>query len=164
MYGFMPRKLYDLSGSTLISFNKLKQYATFTFKNMFGLIPDPIRAWWHGPKNKRMNDSLIGINLIYESLFNIYGIVEALKTTAITSKEGKFKLPGFKFNIFENLGFIAFGRNRVELDTIMCELGGFPRKDVSYLDLAEEIYGHCNLKHIESAKKTVSDWLPKKDG
>jgi len=41
----MPKKLYDLRGSTFISFAKLKHYPTFTIKNLFGMIPDPLRPW-----------------------------------------------------------------------------------------------------------------------
>lgn len=159
MYGFLPKKLYDLRGSTLISFSKLKQYATFTFKNMFGLIPDPIRAWWHGPKNKRMNPSIIGINQIYNTFFNIYGIVEAMKNTARLSKEGKVSIPGFKYDVVNDYGIIATGKSLVELDTIMCNGGGFGLKDATYLQEAEKIWGPIVSERVEEASNIVKTWL-----
>jgi len=83
LYGYMPEKLYRLRGSCLISFSKDKHYATFTLKNMFGLIPDPIRCWWHGPKNSRMNPNVIGVNKLYGSLFDIVGVHEFLGGTPV---------------------------------------------------------------------------------
>ena len=49
LYGMVPKKLYDLRESTFISLARLKNYATFTMKNLFGLIADPFRAWCMGP-------------------------------------------------------------------------------------------------------------------
>jgi len=39
LYSMVPKVLYDLRGSTFISFARLKMYASFTFKNLFGMIP-----------------------------------------------------------------------------------------------------------------------------
>ena len=43
LFGVVPKALYDLRGSTFISFARFKMYASFTIKNLFGLIPDPLR-------------------------------------------------------------------------------------------------------------------------
>jgi len=88
LYSMVPKKLYDLRGSTFISFAKLKTYPTFTMKNRFGMIPDPARPWWHGPENSRLAESIVGINKVYHSFFNVYGICEALNTTAVPHPEG----------------------------------------------------------------------------
>jgi len=158
LYGFVPKALYELRGSTLISFTKIKQYATFTMKNLFGLVPDPIRAWWHGPKNSRFDDSIVGINKVYESLFNVYGICEALRRTPIVNPEGKIKIPGYTYDVVEDIGMVAFGRDRVALDAVMCGLGGFEFKEVSYLEKACEM-GRFDLGDVEKARSKRADWL-----
>lgn len=52
LYGLVPQKLYEQKGSTLISLARLKMYAGFSMKNLFGMIPDPLRPWWHGTGNR----------------------------------------------------------------------------------------------------------------
>lgn len=160
LYGFIPQKLYEVKGATLISFAKVKHYATFTLKNIFGLIPDPIRAWWHGPKNMRFDTSVVDINKIYASLFNIYGICEALQKTAVKDPDGEFGVSTFRYNVAENLGVVAFGRHLVSLDAVLCGLLGFDYKDASYLKLAERVFGAYDRDHIKEAKKAVAEWFP----
>jgi hypothetical protein len=92
LYSMVPKKLYDLRGSTFISFAKLKTYASFTMKNLFGMIPDPIRSWWHGPKNSRIATSIVDTNKVYHSLFNVYGICEALNITAVPTLRASSKV------------------------------------------------------------------------
>ncbi|MBN1439447.1 MAG: hypothetical protein JW929_08565 [Anaerolineales bacterium] len=54
LYGMVPQTLYDLRGSPLLSCARLNMYAGFTFKDQFGMIPGPIRAWWHGLDTHRV--------------------------------------------------------------------------------------------------------------
>jgi len=48
LYSCIPQKLYESQAATLISFAKLKtphkDIVSFTLKNSFGLLPDPLRA------------------------------------------------------------------------------------------------------------------------
>ncbi|UCD44617.1 MAG: DUF362 domain-containing protein [Candidatus Bathyarchaeota archaeon] len=160
LYGYVPRRLYELRGATLISFAKVKQYATFSMKNLFGLIPDPLRAWWHGPKNSRFDDSVIGINKVYTALFNVYGVCEALRRTAILNPEGEVEVPGFRYDVAEGLGMVALGRHLVSLDAIVCALAGFEFKDASYLEGAGEEFGAYNMEVVEEAMSKASEWFP----
>ncbi|MFB0504609.1 MAG: DUF362 domain-containing protein [Candidatus Bathyarchaeia archaeon] len=161
LYGMVPKKLYDLRGSTFISFAKLKMYASFTIKNLFGMIPDPLRPWWHGPKNSRIATSIVDINKIYHSLFNVYGICEALNTMAVSNTEGKFEemLMG-KYNIIEDLGIVAFGRDLVSLDAILCNLAGFDlRAFAAHIIMAEEEFGAYDRKLLKESRTKVVNWL-----
>jgi uncharacterized protein (DUF362 family) len=161
LYSMVPKKLYDLRGSTFISFAKLKMYASFTIKNLFGMIPDPLRPWWHGPKNSRLATSIVDINKIYHSLFNVYGICEALKTMAVSNSEGRFEemLMG-KYNIIEDLGIVAFGRDLVSLDAILCNLAGFDLHTFAdHIIMAEEEFGAHDRKLLKESKTKVGNWL-----
>ena len=158
VYGFMPKKLYKHRDSTLISYSKYKQYPTFTLKNMFGLLPDPIRCWWHGPKNNRFNQSVIDINKLYSTFFNILGIHESLGKTTVNDPDGAISVPEFKYNIHEGLGVVGVGTDRVELDTIMAGLGGYPLSENKYLEMADNILGKYTEKYY--TKAAGLNWLP----
>jgi hypothetical protein len=165
LYDMVPKKLYDLRGSTFISFAKLKQYASFTIKNLFGMIPDPLRPWWHGPKEIRFVESLLGISKVYHSLFNVYGILEALSYTAVSDPEGKHEMTyGGKYNIVEGLGIVAFGRHLVSLDALLLDLteGSIiisEKINREPVEKAEEEFGAYDKGMIIDAKKKVGNWF-----
>jgi len=166
LYSMVPNKLYDLRGSTFISFAKLKMYATFTLKNMFGMIPDPARPWWHGSKGSMIARSIVDINKIYHSLFNVYGICEALNTMSFQHPDGKFSLllPRMKYNIVEDLGIVAFGRNLVSLDAILLNLTDrlilvVDEINRAPIDLAKEEFGAYNREILKQSKMKVGHWL-----
>lgn len=149
LYSLMPSKLYELQGSTLISFNKFKHYPTFTLKNLFGFLPEPIRCWWHGPKNSRMDKSVIGVNKLYTTFFNIVGVQESLGLTPRPDKEGKFGEGGFKYDLIEGSKLVGVGIDRVELDTIMAGVAGFKLEEASYLALADGVLGKSSHELID---------------
>ena len=161
LYGFVPRKLYDLRGSTFISYAKMQPYNSFTLKNMFGLIPDPLRAWWHGNKHARLGKSIVDINKVYASLFNVYGICESLYASPIVDPLGEFLEPtGKRYNVVENLGVVAFGRDLVSLDAILCNLAGFNMGEFGgYLDKAGELFGAYDGEVLRESKSNVRGWL-----
>ena len=165
LYSMVPKKLYDLRGSTFISFAKLKLYASFTIKNIFGMIPDPIRSWWHGPNDSRIVSSIVDINKIYHSLFNVYGICEALDATSFPHPEGKFEdLFMGKYKIRENLGVIAFGRHLVSLDSLLLNLtdhwiGQVEELNRKPIEIAQKEFGGFDRKILKESKEKVGNWL-----
>jgi len=137
LYGLMPKKLYDLRGSTLVSFAKMQTYNSFTIKNLFGLIPDPVRAWWHGPGDKR------------------------LPHNPVVDPVGEFLDPmGTKYHVVENIGVVAFGRNPVSLDAIFCNLAGFNMSQYGdYLRKSENVFGGYDRETLIDSKEKVGSWL-----
>jgi len=165
VYSLVPKTLYDLRGSTLISFARLKMYASFTMKNLFGMIPDPVRPWWHGPNHSTIAEAIIDINKIYHSLFNVYGICEALKNTGISHAEGKYEgLYSGKYNIVENLGVLVCGRNLAALDVMLLNLSDPSRRLIAGVNrasiaLAEYEFGTCDKEALKEAKMKIGNWL-----
>ncbi|MHA1916113.1 MAG: DUF362 domain-containing protein [Promethearchaeota archaeon] len=162
LYNMVPKKLYDLSGSTFISLAKLKHYASFTMKNIFGMIPDPLRPWWHGTKDVLLPRSIIDTNKIYHSLFNVYGICEGLNSRSVLHPDGEYEDAYLrrKYKIVENPGFIAFGRDLVSLDAILGNLAGFdPKSFNGYVNLAEKEFGTYDKKAFKESKIKVGSWL-----
>jgi uncharacterized protein (DUF362 family) len=161
LYCMVPRKLYDLRGSTFISYAKMQDYNSFTLKNLFGMIPDPVRAWWHGPGHSRIAPSIVDINKVYRSLFNVFGICETLHTNPVSHPEGSFvSVLGTKYNIAESLGVVAFGRDPVSLDAIFCNLAGLDINQFGgYIDKAGEEFGAYDRGALEESKMKVGGWL-----
>jgi len=161
LYSLVPQKLYELRGATFISFAKLKNpnknIISFTVKNFFGLLPDPLRAWWH----QWFDSSLIGIIKIYKSLFDVYGICEGLCYAPLYDAKRK------RVRVAKDLGVLAFGRHLTLLDAVLCGLvGGFSPGEFSWYSYLEptgplkEVFGTYERTHVEKAKAVAADWFP----
>lgn len=164
LYGCIPKRLYELRGATLISFGKVKGIRgilpSLAMKNLFGLIPDPLRSWWHGASDKWLGRSIVDINKVYAGLFKVYGICEAIRYGTVDRAEGEVKVPWGSYDIVEDLGVLAIGRHLVSLDAILCALIGVDPDRVSYLKLGEKAFGAYNRRHVEAARSASVDWFP----
>jgi uncharacterized protein (DUF362 family) len=166
LYSMVPKVLYDLRDSTFISFARLKMYASFTIKNLFGMIPDPLRPWWHGTNNGNQIDrSIVDISKIYHSLFKVYGICEALYTTAYIHPEGEFEgIYTGRYNLEKGSGVIFFGRDLVAIDAMLLTISDPAKRWIadfnrSSIALAEDEFGAVDINIIEEAKYQVFNWL-----
>ncbi len=111
----IPQILIDLKGSDFISFAKLKgdgEYgATLSIKNMFGLYPDPHRIHkYHGDNEEKIEISILNINGIYRSLFNLFYLVEGVYTSSSVDwgKQDPISI--------SDLGIILGGKDAVQTD------------------------------------------------
>jgi len=163
LYSFVPKRLYELRGAPLISFGKVKgiqgTYPSLTMKNLFGLIPDPNRAWWHGPNDKWLGRSIVDINKVYCSLFNIYGICEALRYAIVNDPKGEVKVPWGSYNLVRDLGIVTLGQPLIYLDAVLCGLIGVDPEKVSYLRLGEGAFGRYDRRWVEEAKAEALNWF-----
>jgi len=164
LYSYIPQKLYERRGATFISFGKVKgirgTFPSLTMKNLFGLIPDPLRSSWHGPSDRWLGRNIVDINKVYSALFNVYGICEALRDATLDHPDGEVKVSWGSYNIVKDLGFVALGRHLVSLDAVLCGLIGVDPEKVSYLELGEKALGIYNRSHVEAAKAAAPGWFP----
>lgn len=164
LYGCVPRRLYELRGAPLISFGKVKgirgTFPSLTMKNLFGLIPDPLRSWWHGPRDRQLGRSIVDVIKVYSSLFKVYGICEAMRCATVSCNDGAIKVPWGCYDIVEGLGVVALARHLVSLDAVLCGLIGVDPKKFSYLRIGEEAFGPYDRRNVEEAKNASVDWFP----
>jgi len=160
IYGFMPRRLAAHMGFPMVSLSRVKgcggEYPSLSLKNMFGLIPDPLRAWWHGPDNARLDQSIIDITKLYASYFNLYGVNEAVKTLIATDPEGEVKVPWGRYSVKPGHGLVAHGPNLLELDAVTCGLIDVDPGKVGYLQKGGEVfttYGVDVVKRAEALRR-----------
>lgn len=166
LYSVVPEKLFNLRNSTFISFARMKMYASFTIKNLFGMIPDPLRPFWHGRKNSTITQSIIDINKIYHSLFNVFGICEAIFTLPVLHPDGKYEgIFSGKYNIHDGRGFVALGRNLAALDALLLSITDPSIRSIADLNRdpvyqAEDELGLAIDQEVfEDAKAKVGNWI-----
>lgn len=166
LYGMVPEELFNLKDSTFISYARLKMYASLTFKNLFGMIPDPLRPFWHGPGNSTITQSIIDINKVYHALFNVFGICEAIYTLPLLHPEGKHKgIYSGRYSVYEGTGFIATGRNLAALDALLLHLTDPSTRTIADLnrDPIEQAEDELGLAigrdAFEEARAKVGNWI-----
>ena len=163
MYGFLPERLHDLKGSPLISYGKVKgiggTYPSLALKNLFGLIPDPLRSWWHGPDDRRLADSIVDIAKVYASFFDLYGVCEAINTVTVSNPMGEVKTAWGNYDIVRDLGVVASGPDLVTLDAVLCGLIRVDPEKVGYLKKGEEEFRPYERDLVEESRAVSSDWF-----
>ena len=140
LYGVIPEKLYELRHRDLLSLSKAKLWqddigVSLTIKNLFGMIPNPSRMRYHGKGHVDLHINIIDIFKIYDSIFNIKGVVEAIKTASIHDAEAR------KTRIIPNPRFVAGPEHPLELDAACALIMGIEPSKNMYLTRAAEILG-----------------------
>ena len=164
LYGFLPTRLHELRGSPLISYGRVKgvggSYPSLTLKNLFGLIPDPLRSWWHGPEDKRLGSSIVDIAKVYHTYFRVYGVCEALTDAVVNDPRGEVKVPWGRYRLQATSGFVSLGPNLVSLDAVLCGLIGVDPETVNYLKLGGDEFGAYEREIVAEAQSMASLWFP----
>jgi uncharacterized protein (DUF362 family) len=139
-YSIIPKQLYEMRGGDLLSLAKVRlleapMIVSFSVKNFFGMIPGPNRGKFHGKKHSKLNQSIVDIYKVYDSLFNISGVVEAVFTASLRDPET------LKWETRENPGFISASENPLDLDAFVSTLLGKNPHEIGYLELAAQNFG-----------------------
>jgi hypothetical protein len=144
IYEIVPEKLYRHRDATFLSVSKRKEYPSFTMKNLFGLTPDPVRAWWHGYRNKRLDKSILDINRVYGALFDLVGVFEATRGDGPTPFTRD----------------IGISRKMAQLDAIICQTSGFEIAKTPYISSGVNMFGPCGHDLLIDAKTKLDGWFP----
>lgn len=148
-YSMVPSRLYDLIGGTLLSLAKPKIAfkavgVSHSIKNLFGMIPSPWRGKFHGEDHDLLDESIVNINKIYRSLFDVKGVVEGIFTTS--NSQDSLLDPV----IYSNQGCIWGSSDTLELDALITSQIGIDPRTVGHLKLAAESFGIWTPQVIES--------------
>ncbi|MGD2201618.1 MAG: DUF362 domain-containing protein, partial [Candidatus Bathyarchaeota archaeon] len=144
---FVPERLYEMRGCDLLSLAKVRlleapMYVSLAVKNFFGMIPGPSRGRYHGEKHSMLDQSIVDIYKVYDSLFDISGVVEAVLTASVRDSET------MKWRNLENPGFASSSDDPLELDAFVTALLGRDPYSVGYLRLAAETFGRWSEKSV----------------
>jgi len=141
LYSVIPEKLYELRHGDLLSLSKVKLWqddigVSLTIKNIFGMIPNPSRIRYHGKSHRDLHINIVDIFKIYDSVFTIKGVVEAMKTASVhNADEGKTR-------VIPDPMFVAVSKNPLELDAACALMMGINPSKNRYLSRAADILGN----------------------
>lgn len=140
LYGIIPERLYELRHGDLLSLSKVKLWhdvigVSFTIKNLFGMIPNPSRMKYHGKGHKDLHINIVDIYKIYDRVFNIKGIVEAIKTASLHDPDTG------KTCIYPDPKFAAVSKDPLELDAACALMVGVNPAENLYFKRASDIFG-----------------------
>ena len=152
-YSLVPERLYEMRGCDLLSLAKVKLWldpivVSFAVKNLFGMLPGPSRWRYHGKQNSRLSRSIVDIYKVYDSLFDIKGLVEAVFTASVVDKEKR------KTIISEDRGFASGSKQPLDLDAFVTTLIGRDPHEVGYLKLASRLFGGWSEESVIQARES----------
>jgi len=125
MYARVPEKLFELRGGTFLSLAKYRLnhepiVVSLSLKNLFGMIPGPGRSRFHGEGDCRLNQSIVDINKVYRSIFDVVGVVDGVLTASI----GRTAEEAIRPQTAKNRGLLLGSRDCVALDATVATLEG----------------------------------------
>lgn len=121
---YIPRTLFDYAGCPMISFAKFKGPTRLAISNLFGLIPDPLRAAWHGPNITYFARVCCGLAKLYGALFPLIGLNEALYSAVRWNRKGLYRSRWGNYDLISNAGYVAASRDLVTADILASRLQG----------------------------------------
>ena len=157
MYSEVPKRLFDMRGGTLLSLAKLRfapppYGVSFTVKNLFGMIPGPGRySPYHGKKDCNLAQSVLDINKIYRSMFDVKGVIDGV----LTAEEVDWTNHTSK--IHSGLGLLWSSENTIELDTYVASQFDRDPSSIGYLVHTAKglgLWSHEVVRKAETNKLT----------
>jgi uncharacterized protein (DUF362 family) len=163
MYGYLPKKLLRYKDDAFINLGKVKgiggSYPSLTLKNMFGLIPDPLRAWWHGPDDIYLSGNILDINKIYHTFFDVFGLCEAITSATVSNLQGTIEVPWGGYDVLKDPQFACVSENLLSLDAVMCVLMDINPFSVEYINQGQEEFGRLYEKILNKARELKKDFF-----
>ena len=155
MYAQVPTRLFELRGGTFLSLAKYRLnhepiVVSLSLKNLFGMIPGPGRSRFHGVNDYLLAQSIVDINKIYHSIFDVKGVVDGVLTASI----GKVAEEAIKPKTANNRGILLGSEDCVELDAFVASLEGKDPNNIGYLKLAADVFGGWDEKDLDSARRS----------
>jgi hypothetical protein len=124
LLGFVPRVLFDLRGAYMISFAKIKGPTRLAISNMFGLIPHPLRAAWHGPNITHFARVCCELAKLYGSLFHLVAINEGLYSAVRWDRRGLYRSRWGNYDLITDAGHLVVSPSLAAADIAAARLQG----------------------------------------
>jgi hypothetical protein len=138
---FVPQALLDYRGCPLISFAKFKGPTRLAISNLFGLIPEPLRAAWHGPNLSYMARVCCDLAKLYGALFPLSGLNEALFSAVRWNRQGLYRSRWGNYDLISNSSYVAASGNIVTADILASRLQGQDVKRSAFFDVVRAELG-----------------------
>jgi hypothetical protein len=140
-YEGVPKALLEFSGCPLISFAKFKGPTRLGISNLFGLLPQPLRASWHGPNITWFAQACCDIAKRYAQHFELYGVVEALYTAVRWNRAGLYRSRWGNYDLIRDAGLVTASRGLVAADILASRLQGQNVTQSAFFDVVQTELG-----------------------
>lgn len=138
---FVPKILLDFRGCPMLSFAKFKGPTRLGISNLFGLIPCPLRAAWHGPNITWFARVCCDMAKLYGSLFELCGVVEGLYSAVRWSRQGLYRSRWGNYDLIRDAGYVTASRGLVAADILAARLQGQDVHRSAFFDVVRDELG-----------------------
>lgn len=148
---FVPQVIWDNRGANFISFARFKGSTRLSISNCFGLLPDTLRARWHGPNLTYMARICCDIVQLYGVLLNGVAVVEALHAAVRWDRQGLYRSRWGNYDIVPDPALVVASSAFGDCDAIACRLQGHDPERSAFFDVVREELGiqdTVNTTHI----------------
>jgi hypothetical protein len=137
----VPQIVVDYAGCPMISLAKFKGPTRLTISNLFGLLPEPLRAAWHGPNITYMARVCCELANLYGALFPLYGMAEGLFSAVRWTRQGLYRSRWGNYDLVENAGYLTASRGLVGADILASRLQGQDVNRSAFFDVVRTELG-----------------------
>ena len=139
--GFVPSVLMELRGMPLLSVARFKGPTRLGISNLFGLIPHPLRATWHGPNITFFASVCCDLTRLYGCLFPLFGFVEAFESAVRWDRKGMYRSRWGNYDLVLTDGLFTLSDGLVGADLLASRLQGQDIHRSAFYDVVRERLG-----------------------
>lgn len=141
LLGFVPRVLFEHRGAPFVSFARLKGPTRGAISNLFGLIPEPLRAAWHGPNVTFFASVCCDLARLYGALFRMVGMVEGLHVAVRWDRQGLHRSRWGNYDLIPQPDLLVASAGLAAADVLASRLqGGDPGRS-GFFDVVRQRLG-----------------------
>jgi hypothetical protein len=139
--GFVPSALMELRGAPMISFARFKGPTRLGLSNLFGLIPHPSRAAWHGADIADFASICCDLARLYGCLFPLFGLVEGFDSAVRWDRKGLYRSRWGNYDLVLTDGVFTLGKGLVGADLLASRLQGQDVLRSGFYDMVRDRLG-----------------------
>jgi hypothetical protein len=139
--GFVPSVLMELRGMPMLSVARFKGSTRLGISNLFGLIPHPLRAAWHGPNITFFASVCCDLARLYGRLFRLFGFVEALESAVRWDRKGLYRSRWGNYDLVLTDGLFTLSEGLVGADLLASRLQGQDVLRSAFYDVVRDRLG-----------------------
>jgi len=132
---FVPEALLALRSAPFISCARFKGPTRLGISNLFGLIPEPLRAAWHGPNITYFARVCCDLAKLYGAFFPLCGLNEGLYIAVRWNRKGLYRSRWGNYDLIHNAGHVTAASNVVSADILASRLQGQDVRRSAFFDV-----------------------------
>jgi len=156
LLAYVPEALLELEGAPLLSFARFKGPTRLSISNLFGLLPEPLRAAWHGPNITYFASVCCDLAKLYGTLFRLHALVESLSCAVRWDRKGLYRSRWGNYDLVESPRVVCLGSSLAAVDVLAARLQGQDVRRSAFFDVVRAELGYpAELESVELPAELV---------